>query len=82
MFNKKKCEECYYQQWAGSGSRNQHNTATMVGCGYHLTGTTCLQRQSNNNIIDLRGDDPNNCKLFVKKEGKTYAEKTRAGSDF
>ena len=62
MFNRKKCRNCkYHMAISGAGYSYQRGN-TM--CGYSLiTKTTCL-RLIDNEIYDMRGDDPENCLLF------------------
>lgn len=58
MFNKKKCKSCKYSRFM---------TATGIHCDYSADGRTCLRRNGLG-IEDLRGDDPEKCKLFERKK--------------
>ena len=75
MFNKEKCRKCKYYSvldggWYDNGSDDR------IFCNYSsCTGNTCTKRQ-NGKIIDIRGNDPENCKLF--ESGKRI--KTRIDS--
>ena len=69
-FNKKKCEQCKYHGYFGSKSQNAYssNEAALnhVMCEYaKCNKTTCL-RLVGKELVDLRGSDYNNCKLFEK----------------
>lgn len=63
MFNKEKCKKCKYHSIM-SGS-------IMPICNYgYYHMKPCLRRGEKGTIIDIRGDDPDNCKAFV--EGRHY----------
>lgn len=68
-FDKKKCLKCMYHGTGCGGFpiRTTKRTITVY-CNYSNTDDTCLKRINNGRIIDQRGDDYNNCRLFV--EGK------------
>lgn len=80
-FDKKKCLTCTYHgdgvgycvRIPAKGGTFTHKT---VNCNYAgVTGETCLKPAPNNTIIDLRGDDYDNCKLY--KEGKQITVELR-----
>lgn len=65
-FNKDKCKKCKYHRKFPSGQ--------FVFCNYaSLTDQTCL-RSIGKEVIDIRGDKYNGCKLF--SEGKALDDKT------
>lgn len=56
--NKAKCRKCAYH-------RNMSNSTYCI-CNYaYVTGQTCLHK-TKNGVEDRRGEDYNDCKLFVK----------------
>ena len=70
-FNKQKCMRCQYH----CGCTLDSITSSYVICNYSsITGHTCLQRVSSNTIIDIRGDEYDNCKLF--REGSKILVKS------
>ena len=65
-FNKKKCLKCKYH-----GTGCGHSVKTQAGvlkvhCNYSIVDKTCLQKLDDGTIIDRRGDDYDNCKLYEK----------------
>ena len=75
MFNKKKCKTCiYHAKYSGSSVyRNNVTPATSGGifCGYSLaTYHTCLQ-YDRQELVDRRGDDPENCRLYMAGKPKS-----------
>jgi len=65
-FNKSKCLQCKYR-CTFSGGAGLKVSPQNVACYYGAlsqTGT-CL-RLVNKQIVDIRGDDYNNCKLYEK----------------
>ena len=66
MHNKKKCKLCkYHGTVTGRAGRPDPNVMQNIVCGYSLlTRKTCLKHVDANTIIDIRGDDPENCALF------------------
>ena len=69
-FNKSKCLKCKYHGLGCGGYTVRRNKSMVhVYCNYaFINDMTCLQPGPRNTTIDLRGDDYDNCKLFV--EGK------------
>ena len=66
MFNKKKCRSCVYQMKYTGGSKDEVDY-THIMCGYSLMKrTTCMKLMPDNEIVDIRGDDPDNCLLYLK----------------
>lgn len=63
-FNKHKCAKCQYM---GKASVSYGSRATGgIYCDYgNRTGQTCIYR-SGREILDRRGDDFNNCKLYER----------------
>lgn len=57
MRNKRKCKKCIYH--GGSIGRKSSITCDYSG----KTDTTCLTLE-NGKVVDRRGNDMNNCKLF------------------
>lgn len=64
-FNKTKCRKCIYG-----------NVHTDVVCSYSTRNKelqTCLYRGEDGKVHDRRGEDYNNCLLFVEgKQKKSY----------
>ena len=75
-FDKKKCVRCIYHGVGkcGHSVRLLNGGTERVHCNYSgVTDSTCLKPAPNNTVVDMRGDDFNNCKLFVegaRLEGK------------
>lgn len=70
-FDKKKCIKCIYHGVGKCGHcvRMPDGHTERVHCNYSsVTDVTCLQPGPNGTVIDMRGEDYNNCLLFV--EGK------------
>ena len=74
-FDKRKCLKC---KWHGLGCggypvRVGFNGRTLpIYCNYSISERTCLKKLKDGSIIDSRGDDYNNCKLF--EPGKAEVE--------
>ena len=74
-FDKKKCKICNY--------RGERSGGYNLSCNYSgITGETCLKRGPKGTVIDIRGDDPENCLLFEpgksnKRMDKLYVGKQR-----
>ena len=67
MFNKKKCKNCIYSTYFNS----------RLGCGYFIHGPekrTCLHFEGDK-LVDRRGDDPKNCKLYVARSKRYKKDK-------
>lgn len=67
-FNKEKCATCQYR---GAGSVGYpvkiNNLSVRVHCNYAgITNSTCLKPLNNVDVVDLRGEDYNNCKLYKR----------------
>lgn len=65
-FDKHKCYKCKYHCENSSGYpvRTNHRTV-RVCCDYAtMMRETCLTKDENDNVIDKRGNDYRNCKLF------------------
>lgn len=68
-FNKKKCLKCKYRGTKGIGYpvRNEDGEVVRPYCNYSAyANTTCLKPGPHGTSIDSRGNDYNNCKLFVE----------------
>lgn len=71
-YNKHKCVKCIYHGLGCGGysvkiNEDEHRP---IYCNYAgVTGETCLKRDGDK-VIDLRGDDYNHCKLYVKGKAK------------
>ena len=91
-FDKHKCAKCKYHGSTSCGTvvrlKGQPN---RVHCDYAFaTDCTCLKPGPNNTVIDMRGDDYDNCKLFVEGKpdrskvqinmGKRYEDREREDS--
>ena len=69
-FNKHKCYDCKYHCEHSAGypikKKIRDKIVTVhIGCDYiSMTRQSCITKDENENKIDLRGDDYNNCKLF------------------
>ena len=80
-FDKNKCLKCKYRNTSNTlGYVIKHNNKPVhIHCDYaFLTKTTCLQPGPNNTVVDLRGEDYNNCMLFV--EGNRQENKSEFNS--
>lgn len=69
-FNKSKCLKCKYHYKMSNcfQGRTERGAYYSVVCNYaSITDHTCLTREGNR-VIDRRGEDYNDCKLF--QEGK------------
>lgn len=70
-FNKQKCVTCKYHGKASTADGTGNKNLNGVHCYYANTGETCLRRVGNK-VIDIRGEDFNNCKLYERgKKCKT-----------
>ena len=58
-FNKRKCMQCTYHR----GIKSTGGIYCNYGC---ITDQTCLTKGEDGKIYDRRGDDYNDCKLFVR----------------
>lgn len=70
MRDKNQCKKCIYR---GGGT----NASYALFCDYSgKTGKTCLALK-NGKVVDIRGNDKNNCKLFNdgKKKRKNPLKK-------
>ena len=74
MFNKKKCRKCKYHSYVGHAVQRGEYTGdyrdNQVVCFYSIrskSGHGCLHRVGKE-VIDRRGTDPENCKLFEEGE--------------
>ena len=71
-FNPSKCAKCqYHSEIISSGwhVRVSKTKSINVCCNYaSVTGKTCLQPKNSKESYDTRGEDYNNCKLFVEGE--------------
>ena len=68
-FDKQKCLKCKWRNVSNSigVSVKQNGKPVHVHCDYaFLNKMTCLQPGPNNTVVDLRGEDYNDCKLFVE----------------
>ena len=72
-FNKEKCRTCMFH----AGCRTElHGHYNRVVCNYgEVTHTSCLQRQPDGSVKDIRGDDYDNCLCF--KEGHMTRQERR-----
>ena len=63
-FDKHKCAKCRYRgMGCGASSIKVGSRMLAIYCNYCITGTTCLKADGKN-VVDRRGKDYNNCKLF------------------
>lgn len=69
-FDKKKCLKCkYHGLGVGYSVKASNGTFKRVFCDYSgITDSTCLKPGPNHTVIDLRGDDYKNYKLFVNEK--------------
>lgn len=68
-FNKDKCLKCRYHGLGCNGHTVRIGTRALpVFCNYSATENTCLKKTEDGQIVDIRGDDYENCKLFVSKK--------------
>ena len=66
-FDKTKCISCAY-----CGRRQAYQTLNLLYCNYAgIEGQTCLHKVGTE-IIDRRGDDYDNCKLYVKQSATHF----------
>ena len=74
-FNKRKCAKCKYRCTFSGANTGFKVSARNIGCYYGVISNTgtCLHLV-NGKIIDRRGDDYDNCKLFEKgnRDPNTY----------
>ena len=62
-FDKSKCATCVY----GGRLGGDQGTATKIICNYaSVTRHSCLQRQSDGSVQDIRGTEYDNCKCYEK----------------
>ena len=80
-FDKRKCLKCKYHGLGCGGYPVKvgfNGKSIPVFCNYSLSERTCLRKQKDGQIIDIRGNDYNNCKLYeagkpeVEDEGEDY----------
>lgn len=58
------CASCRYVSSYGGGK-----TASQIHCGYALkTGATALKRDGKGGVVDTRGEDKRQCKLYKEDE--------------
>lgn len=65
-FDKEKCLHCKYhtEQYRGYTVKRGCRFVN-VSCNYaSATGSTCLKRKDNSSVVDMRGNDYNNCMLY------------------
>ena len=81
-FSKRKCLDCIYHTLTSQGyptrikQGNKYHTLN-VACNYcELTKQTCLCLDGGKNIVDKRGNDYNNCKLFKSKKEHKLKKKS------
>ena len=68
-FDKKKCAKCkYHGTGCGGYPVTTKSRIISIYCNYCNGDDTCLKRLDSGEVIDQRGDDYYNCKLF--EEGK------------
>lgn len=67
-FSKHKCLTCCYHAENTTASYPTYRKSghrVRVYCNYaSITGHTCLQPAENNTVVDSRGEDYNDCKLY------------------
>lgn len=62
-FDKKRCATCQFH----TGGAIESNGKVRISCNYGIiTGSSCLKRQNDGSVMDSRGDDYSNCKLYEK----------------
>lgn len=69
LFDREKCYRC---KWSGrmagmAGSKYSKIKNTICSYGTLSPGMRTCLRKTEDGIIDIRGDDPENCKLYVRK---------------
>ena len=76
-FNKRKCYDCMCHAEHSCGTTVEvDNRHVNVLCNYACaTGETCLTQGANHTIIDRRGDEYDNCKLFKRGVALTVKSK-------
>lgn len=75
-FDKKKCLRCKHHGTGCGGHPVQTKTRVIsVYCNYADDNRTCLKRLENGEIIDQRGNDYYNCKLYEEGKAKGGAAK-------
>lgn len=58
------CKSCRYVSSYGGDK-----TASQIHCGYALkTGATALKRDGKGGVVDTRGEDKEQCKLYKEDE--------------
>lgn len=75
-FNKQKCLKCKYHAFSSNGYRAVIGRGSRdVICNFAtITGITCLKPEPGYSTSDLRGEDYDNCKLFVEGEPERIIE--------
>lgn len=74
-FNSDKCATCRYHGTRGMGNtvHKEDGTTIRVYCNYSgHSNTTCLKPGPHNTVVDTRGNEYNNCKLYL--EGDPFDE--------
>lgn len=68
-FDKQKCLKCRYHCKFSAGYHvvDGKGEGENIACNYaSITNSTCLKRVARDELKDIRGEDFNNCKLFVE----------------
>jgi hypothetical protein len=75
-FNKRKCLRCKYHTHMSQGySVRVGHRSIHVCCNFAtVTGITCLKPEPGHRTSDLRGEDYDDCKLFVEGEPERIRE--------
>lgn len=76
-FNKEKCARCQYRGTNGLGVPVQVNGSSVrIYCNFcGTTDKTCLRMKNRKEVYDIRGNDYNNCKMFVEGNALESKEK-------
>lgn len=76
-FDKSRCLKCVFrlEDTSGYSTKNARGDTVTLVCNYAgVTGHTCLHTVGKK-VVDKRGDDYNDCKLFKKGERlRTHTE--------
>ena len=68
-FDKFKCYKCKYHGMGVGYSIRVNGKVLKVHCNYcGINKSSCLRKQEDGTVIDIRGNDFSNCKLFEEGE--------------
>lgn len=70
-FNKSKCRKCKYHGTGVGYPIKQGDNVVFIHCNYtHRDRGSCLRKLEDGTIVDIRGEDYNNCALFERGKMK------------